>query len=62
MPEVTVQMPVTLTPELIRAVRDHETTKAENWEEWHARLGWLMCAYEVMVEAHTRSNRSNGNG
>jgi hypothetical protein len=51
MEEVTVSMPVALTPELIRAVRDHPTTSADNWEEWHRKLGWLICAYDVLVAA-----------
>jgi hypothetical protein len=53
--EVTIEMPLTLTPEMIRAVRDHDTTKAESWEEWHTRLGWLICAYEVLVATRAAS-------
>lgn len=51
MSEVTVKMPVALTPELTRAVRDHQTTRAENWETWHTKLGWLICAYDVLIAA-----------
>ncbi len=50
MSEVTVTMPVQLTPEMIRAVRDHQTTSRENWEDWHTHLGWLLCAWDVLVE------------
>jgi hypothetical protein len=23
----------------------------DNWEEWHRKLGWLICAYDVLVAA-----------
>lgn len=48
--EVTVTMPLALTPEMIRAVRDHDTTKTEDRDEWHRRLGWLLCAWDVILE------------
>ena len=47
---VSICMPLALTPEMIRAVRDHPTTCSENWEEWRARLGWLICAWDVLIE------------
>lgn len=49
--EVCVLMPLALSPRMITAVREDPTTKAENWEDWHAKLGWLICAYDVMLEA-----------
>ena len=51
MSEVVVSMPLALTPEMIRAVRDNPLTKVEGRDEWHTRLGWLICAYEVLIEA-----------
>jgi hypothetical protein len=48
--EVTVTMPLALTPEMLRAVKEHPTTKTEDRDEWHRRLGWLMCAWDVLVE------------
>ena len=51
--EVTVAMPLQLTPEMMRAVRDDALTKAASPEEWHARLGWLICAYEVLIRVRT---------
>jgi hypothetical protein len=50
MDEVTVTMPLALTPEMLRAVRDHETTRTEDRDEWHRRLGWLLCAWDVLLE------------
>ena len=49
MSEVTITMPLTLTPEMIRAVRDDPTTCTASHEAWHARLGWLLCAWDVLV-------------
>ena len=48
--EVTVTMPMTLTPEMLRAVKEHDTTKTEDSDEWHRRLGWLLCAWDVLLE------------
>ena len=38
---------------MIRAVRDNPLTKVEDRDEWHARLGWLICAWDVLIEART---------
>jgi hypothetical protein len=46
---VTVTMPVALTPEMMRAVRDNPLCQVDR-EHWHARLGWLICAWDVLVE------------
>jgi hypothetical protein len=46
---VTVTMPLELTSDMLRAVRDHDTTKTEDRDEWHRRLGWLLCAWDVLV-------------
>jgi hypothetical protein len=35
---------------MLRAVRDHDTTKTEDRDEWHRRLGWLLCAWNVLLE------------
>ena len=47
--EVTVTMPINLTPEMVRAVRDDPICSVGN-EMWHARLGWLICAWDVLVQ------------
>lgn len=47
---VTVNMPLALTPEMIRAVRDHESTRIDDRDEWRARLGWFLCAWDVLVD------------
>ena len=48
MAEVTVTMPLVLTPAMMRAVRDDPLCQVDN-EQWHARLGWLICAWDVLV-------------
>lgn len=48
MAEVTVTMPLALTTEMMRAVRDDPLCNVPT-HEWHARLGWLICAWDVLV-------------
>jgi hypothetical protein len=48
MAEVTVTMPLVLTPAMMRAVRDDPLCQVDG-EQWHARLGWLICAWDVLV-------------
>ena len=48
MADVTVTMPLVLTPEMMRAVRDDPLCQVDG-EQWHARLGWLICAWDVLV-------------
>jgi hypothetical protein len=50
MSEITVTMPISLTHEMLRAVRDDPTTSVEGRDEWHTRLGWLLCAWDVLVQ------------
>lgn len=49
MAEVTVTMPMALTGDMLRAVRQHPTTSTEDKEEEHRRIGWLLCAWDVLV-------------
>lgn len=56
--EVTVNMPVSLTKELIDAVRNDPMTAIEDKDDWHAHLGWLVCAYDAMVRQRTGINAS----
>ena len=46
---VTITMPLDLSADMIRAVRSHPTTCTEDKEEEHRRIGWLMCAWDVLV-------------
>lgn len=55
MNDVTCTMPITLTPEMIRVIRNHPTTSIDDKEEWYTRLGWLLCAYDVLVELRLES-------
>lgn len=56
--EVTVEMPLHLTNELMKAVRENDLTRCDDKDEMNTRIGWLMCAYDVMVEKRCAS--SNG--
>lgn len=55
MSQVTVEMPLSLTTEMIRAIRINEATSCNDTEEMHRRIGWLMCAYELMISVQTNS-------
>lgn len=48
--EVTVTMPLALTADMLRAVRLHPTTSTQDKDEEHRRMGWLLCAWDVLVE------------
>lgn len=48
--EVAVKMPLSLTKELIDAVQNDPLSSVDGKEEWHTRLGWLICAYDAMVK------------
>ena len=50
MSKVTIQMPLELSGDMLRAVRDDPTTSVEDREQWHTRLGWLLCAWDVLVK------------
>lgn len=58
MSEVTVSMPLNITPEMIRAIRINEATACNDTEEMHRRIGWLLCAYELMVHVQTGAYKS----
>lgn len=47
---VMVTMPLALTPEMLRAVRQHPLTATDDKDEEHRRIGWLLCAWDVLVE------------
>lgn len=54
--EVLQYMPVELTGDLIRAVRQHPDTRVEDKDEENVRIGWLICAWDVLIEA--QNNRA----
>lgn len=45
-------MSISITPAMIKAVRQHPTTAVDDREEWYSRLGWLISAYDVLVSMH----------
>lgn len=52
---VTVDMPLRPTKEMIEALKTDPTTSPCSMPEWHAKLGWFLCAYEVVMRAHLKS-------
>lgn len=48
--EVTVNMPTRLTKDMMDAVKDHPFTSFDDKAKWHEHLGWLICAYEIIIE------------
>lgn len=49
--EVWVTVPKNLTPEMMRALRDSPLTGITDRDEWFSRLGWMICAWEILLEA-----------
>jgi hypothetical protein len=47
---VTVTMPLELPAAMLRAVRRHPLTSTDDQDEENRRIGWLICAWDVMVE------------
>jgi hypothetical protein len=47
--EITVTFPLNLPRDVLMAVRTDETTKTEDRDEMDRRIGWLLCAWDVMV-------------
>lgn len=45
----SVLMSKRITLEMINALRDDPTTSVDDKDEFHKRVGWLICAYEVIV-------------
>lgn len=52
--EVVLCMPLHLTAEMLDAVRQHEDTRCDDKDEENRRIGWLLCAWDVLVAV--RSN------
>lgn len=49
MSENMVLMPRKITAEMIKALSDDPTTQYSNAPGWYEKLGWLMCAWDVLV-------------
>ena len=54
MEEVYVHMPLHPTHEMLQVVRKNELTKCDDMDEMNKRIGWLICAWDVMVEARIK--------
>ena len=50
-PEIKILMPAKITAELIEAVRKNDLCACTDTDEMNKRMGWLICAYDAMVES-----------
>lgn len=50
MSDVWINMPANLTPAMLHAVRIDETTRSDDQDEMHRRIGWLLCAWDVLKD------------
>jgi hypothetical protein len=57
---VMVTLPLQLPPEVLRAIRTHPTTMTEDKDEEHRRIGWLLCAWDLIVEHRARGVTPSG--
>jgi len=44
-----VVLPRELTPQMLRAVRQHPSTQVDDADELNRRIGWLLCAWDVIL-------------
>jgi hypothetical protein len=51
--ELKVLLPHKFNPEWIKLLRESELTSCEDNDEFHKRVGWLICAYDLIVEKTT---------
>ena len=58
MSEVLRYMPVELTSDLLRAVREHPSTSVVDREEWFSRCGWLVCAWDVLQDEVAKRDKN----
>lgn len=50
--EPHISLPRHLTPSMLAAVRSDPTTSVEDKDEEHRRIGWLLCAWDVIVASY----------
>lgn len=55
--QVSVLMPLRVTFEMLRAVRLDDLCSCEDKDEMNKRIGWLICAYDVMVGEVTQCRK-----
>lgn len=48
--QVMIQLPIELPAEVLRAIRNHPLTSCEDRDEMNTRIGWLLCAWDVIKE------------
>ena len=59
---VTVTMPLELTAHMLREVRHDPNTSTDDRDEMNRRIGWLICAWDVLVQARPAQQEGGANG
>lgn len=52
-----ITMPLAPTSAMLRAVRNNPLTQCDEKDEMNTRIGWLICAWDVLVEAWLEETR-----
>lgn len=52
----TITLPYELPAEVLRAIRRHDLTAIEDKDAMDTRIGWLLCAWDVIVEHGANAN------
>lgn len=47
--ELLIVMPTELTAPMLRALWQDETTKCADKDKMYERIGWLICAWDVLI-------------
>lgn len=55
--EVTASLPAKLNSDLLHAVRNDELTACEDKDEMNKRIGWLICAYDVLIREYNKPGK-----
>lgn len=56
---VYVTMPKELPTGLLKAVRQDPLTSCEDRDEMNTRIGWLLCAWDVLIAAQAFALQEN---
>lgn len=57
--DTRVSMPLKISSAMMDAVRNNPLTRCDDLEMWYSRLGWLICAYDVMVKTAIEEGEVN---
>lgn len=58
---VSITFPIELSSDMLRAVMHDPMTSSDEKEEAYARIGWLICAWDVLVRYQSSIGQSQEN-